>query len=321
MQEAFILVINPPPVRGIGTGGGFKMYDRGPARPRAAGAGGGRPTSWSRAPTRSPAWPSVFTLFNTRTPKVYADIDRAKAEMLGVPVGQRVRHARTSIWARPTSTTSTISAAPTGCSVQADGQFRREVRDIADLKTRNARGDMVPLGSVATFRDLTGAYRVPHYNLYPAAEVQGSTAARLLHRPGDRRRWSTWRPRCCRTASASNGPSSPTRRSSPATPAIFVFIASVVFVFLFLAAQYESWLLPLAVILIVPMCLLAAIIGVLFRGLDNNILVQIGLIVLVGLAAKNAILIVEFARAARGARARAARRPPWTPPAPGCARS
>ena len=142
--------------------------------------------------------------------------------------------------------------------VQADGQFRREVRDIANLKTRNARGDMVPLGSVATFRDLTGPYRVPHNNLYPAAEVQGATL------PG----FSTGQAIAAMERLAAEvlpdgfafeWTELAYQEKLAGNTAIYVFIASVVFVFLFLAAQYESWLLPLAVILIVPMCLLAAI--------------------------------------------------------------
>jgi HAE1 family hydrophobic/amphiphilic exporter-1 len=187
-------------------------------------------------------------------------------------------------------------------TAQADGPFRQDVHDVADLKTRNSNGDMVPLGSVATFKDITGPYRVPRYNLYPAAEVQGATmpgfstgdaiaemerlAAEILP-DGFGYEWTELA----------------LQEKLAGNTGLLIFIASVVFVFLLLAAQYESWLLPLAVVLIVPMCLLAAISGLLARGMDVNILAQIGFVVLVGLAAKNAILIVEFARQAeeRGA--------------------
>ena len=182
-------------------------------------------------------------------------------------------------------------------TAQADNPFRLSLRDVENLRTRSVTGDMVPLGAVASFHEITGPYRVPRYNLFPAAEVQGAT------RPG----FSTGQAIAAMEGIiAAQLPAGfgfewteiALQEKLAGNTAAIAFSLAVVFVFLLLAAQYESVLLPLAVILIVPMCLLAAISGVLLRGMDNNILTQIGFVVLIGLAAKNAILIVEFARQA-----------------------
>ena len=181
-------------------------------------------------------------------------------------------------------------------TAQADNPFRLSVRDVENLRTRSVTDDMVPLGAVARFQEITGPYRVPRYNLFPAAEIQGSTL------PG----FSTGQAIAAMERLAANLPTGfgfewteiALQEKVAGNTAIIAFSLAVVFVFLLLAAQYESLLLPLAVVLIVPMCLFAAISGVLLRGMDNNVLTQIGFVVLIGLAAKNAILIVEFARQA-----------------------
>jgi HAE1 family hydrophobic/amphiphilic exporter-1 len=294
LREAFILVIPPPSVPGIGTGGGFKMYvqDRAGRGPRALEQAVGGVVGPAN---RAPGLVQVFTLFNTSTPQIYADIDRTKAEMLGVPI-TRFFDTLSTYMGSTFVNDFNILGRTYRVTAQADNPFRLSVRDVENLRTRSTSDDTVPLGAVASFREITGPYRVPRYNLFPAAEVQGATL------PG----YSTGQAIAAMEKITANLPTGfgfewteiALQEKSVGRTAAIAFGLAVVFVFLLLAAQYESLLLPLAVILIVPMCLLAAISGVLWRGMDNNILTQIGLVVLIGLAAKNAILIVEFARQA-----------------------
>ncbi len=293
LREAFALVIEPPSVPGIGTGGGLKGYvqDRGGrGLPALEGA------AWTVAGSagQTPGIAQAFTLFNTKTPEVYADIDRTKAEQLGVPIS-RVFETLQIYMGSAYINDFNVLGRTYRVTAQADNPYRLTLRDVANLRTINNDGQMVPIGSVSTFQDSSGAYRVPRYNLYPAAEVQvalargysSGQAIAAIEEIADTKLPNgfgfEWTEIALQEKLAGN-------------TAAIAFGLAVVFVFLLLAALYESWLLPLAVILIVPMCIFAAMIGVNFRGLDRNILVEIGLVVLVGLAAKNAILIVEFAK-------------------------
>jgi multidrug efflux pump subunit AcrB len=284
-------------VRGIGTGGGFKMLieDR-----------SGRGYTALDKVTQSvvgqanggAANGGTFSLFETRTPRLFADIDRQKASYLGVDPSL-VFEALHIYMGGTFVNDFNLLGRTYQVTAQADDPFRQTRADVANLKTRSSSGAMVPLGALMNFRTETGPYRVVRYNLYPAAEVQGNT------KPG----FSSGQALSEMEKIGANLPTGfgwdwtelAFQQRQAGNTAVLVFGAAVVFVFLLLAAQYESLTLPLAVILIVPMCLLAAILGVDLRGFDNNILTQIGLVVLVGLAAKNAILIVEFARQAEEA--------------------
>ncbi len=296
--DAQVLVIPPPPVPGIGTGGGFKLMiqDRAGRGPRELERATQQVLA---AANQAPGIAVAFSLFNTATPQIRADVDRTRAEMLGVPVS-RVHEAMGVYMGSAFVNDFNLLGRTWRVTAQADMRHRTAVEDIARLRTRAEGGGMVPLGSIATFHETSGPYRVPRYNLFPAAEVQGAAlpgvstgqaiaameeALRTALPEGFGYEWTEL---ALQERIAGN-------------TAPVAFGLAVVFVFLVLAAMYESWLLPLAVVLIAPMSVLAALLGVAHAGLDNNVLVQVGLVVLVGLAAKNAILIVEFARAAEEA--------------------
>jgi hydrophobe/amphiphile efflux-1 (HAE1) family protein len=293
IEGAVVLVIPPPAVPGIGTGGGFAMrildnQGRGPELLAAA------TDELVAAARKAPGLTSVFSPFSANTPQVFVEIDRQKAQMLDVPV-QNVTEAIEVYFGSSYVNDFNILGRTYHVTAQADLPFRKETVDLARLQTRNTAGNMVLLGSVVNFRDTAGPDRVPRYNLYPAAELQGDTT------PGTS---SAAAIAIMKKLADETLPSGFTfewtdlsyQQVTGGKSGLYVFPICVLFVYLVLAAQYGSWSLPFAVILIVPMCLLAATIGVRIMGQDINILTQIGFVVLVGLAAKNAILIVEFAR-------------------------
>ncbi len=293
IKGALIFVIDPPPVRGLGRGGGFKMIiqDR-------AGRGlqelEGVTWQLAGAANQNPKLTQVFSTIDSSTPQYYLDIDRDRAEMLNVPVENIFETLQIYLGSLYVNDFN-LFGKTYQVIAQADAPYRLEPEDIMRLRARNNDGGMVPLGSVLKVIQVQGADRIVRYNLYPSAELQGSgkpgvstgealeemekLAAQVLP-AGFNYEWTEIA----------------LQEKLGGSVGLIIFPLSVLFVFLLLTAQYESWSLPITIILIVPLCILFALIGVWFRGMDNNILTQIAFVVLVGLASKNAILIVEFAR-------------------------
>src|ERR687893_829612 len=295
IEEAFIIAIPPPPVRGLGNSGGFKLQlqNRTGSDVRGILAVAYQMMAQAR---QNPNLAGVFTTFSANSPQVYLEIDRQKASILNVPIPNIFETLRINLG---TAYVNDFNAFGRVYQVraQADQRFRIDQEDINRLRVRSSTGALVPMGTLVEIREVSGPDLIQRYNMFTSVALQGGAApgvssgdaleimenlARQSLSPGMAYEWTELA----------------FQERQTGNTAVFIFALSVLFVFLVLAAQYERWSLPLAIILIVPMAVLSALAGVMLRGMDNNILTQIGLVVLVGLAAKNAILIVEFAKQA-----------------------
>jgi HAE1 family hydrophobic/amphiphilic exporter-1 len=296
VREAMVLVFPPPGIRGLGVAGGFEMKieDRGGVGlpdlqqvvQEMVGAAGGQ-TSLTR----------VQSTFRSGVPQIYVDIDRLKAKSLGVPLDSIFGTMQAALGSAYVNDFNKFGKTYQ-VRVQADQQFRLHPEDIRRLEVRNRDGQMIPLATLATVRKTLGPQIVPRYNLYPSATINGAAAPGVSSGQALALMEEVAEAKLPQSMGYEwTGMSFQEKRVG--SQAIYVFVLGVLMVFLVLAAQYESWLMPAAVIMVVPLALLGTVIAVWLRGMDNNIYTQIGVVLIIALASKNAILIVEFARELR----------------------
>jgi hydrophobe/amphiphile efflux-1 (HAE1) family protein len=303
VRDASIGVFGPPAVDGLGNAGGFKVMieDRGPLGISALQGASDRVVA---AGNKTEGLTGLFTSSRAYTPWLYLDIDRDKCMAMGVSIGDLFNSLQAFFGSYYVNNFNEFGRS-WQVNVMADSQFRSRIDDFRHIKVKNKQGSMVPIGTMVTTRDSQGPIMLTRYNMYSASAIYGNTGPGTSS--GDAvRKMEEILGKSLPSAMSHEWTELSYMQQQAGSTAMAVFALAVVFVFLVLAAQYESWSLPLAVILVVPMCLLCSIIGVRWSGNDINIFTQIGFVVLVGLASKNAILIVEFAKqqseAGKGAR-------------------
>jgi multidrug efflux pump subunit AcrB len=296
IRDGIVNVLGAPPLDGLGTTGGFKVMieDRGAQGLNAL------QTVADQLVAKGASNPDIrdpFTSFRAETPWLYLDIDRTAAKRMGVSMSELFSTLQVYLGSLYVNDFN-LFGRTWQVNVQADQDFRRQIEDLKQLKIRNEQGQMVPFGSFVTVRNVSGPVLIARYNMYPSAPIifnptPGVSSGTAIEKMQDLvENTLGWSMRFEWTELA-------LMQLQTGDTAMLVLLLAVVLVFLVLAAQYESWSLPLAVILVVPMCLLSSIVAVQWAKMDINIFTQVGFVVLIGLACKNAILVVEFARAQR----------------------